>query len=97
MKLEIKRTRGRQPWRWKLLYDNGEPASNSGEPFPDERCVSLAVYRYLHTHESAFELAFRGAFLPPSSWHFESEATFARKLMALIRTLPPKPVRNRSK
>lgn len=87
MILEITRGRSKQPWRWKLRYDNDEPASNSGESFPDERCVARAVYRYLQAMCCVGELHFRGHDIT-RWWVGATEAAFVRELRGLIREQP---------
>lgn len=84
-----RRGKSKQPWRWQLWYDNREPASHGGEPFPNERRVAQAVYRYLYEHASETELTFRGEAIPGWMWNDWEEALFVKHLVKLIRTLPP--------
>src|SRR5262245_47729041 len=46
LRLEIYRGKGRQPWRWRLRYDNDERAAISEEGFPTSRAVARAVWRF---------------------------------------------------
>ena len=98
MKLHItRRGKTRQPWRWSLWYDNGEPASNSGEAFPTERHVARAVCRYLNAHLSSPPIFFRGKEITKGLWNSGFESAFVKHLVKLIRTLPPERLGTRGK